>query len=100
MQQWPALALNPTFLLSMQLPAGLTHHCFESDEIIPVSKPDMAIIITTHELGSIQMIADQAVMLHRESARSWPSARSRPWSIRRFAHFSTGDRAHYHRVAH
>lgn len=63
-----ALALNPTLLLFDELSAGLDPiTARELDELILSLKAqfDMAIIIVTHELGSIQMIADQAVMLHQ-----------------------------------
>jgi phospholipid/cholesterol/gamma-HCH transport system ATP-binding protein len=63
-----ALALNPTLLLFDELSAGLDPiTARELDELILTLKRqfDMAIIIVTHELGSIQMIADQAVMLHQ-----------------------------------
>ncbi|MBI3246882.1 MAG: ATP-binding cassette domain-containing protein [Deltaproteobacteria bacterium] len=63
-----ALALNPTLLLFDELSAGLDPvTARELDELILSLKQqfDMAIVIVTHELGSIQMIADQAVMLHQ-----------------------------------
>jgi len=63
-----ALALNPTLLLFDELSAGLDPiTARELDELILSLKRqfNMAIIIVTHELGSIQMIADQAVMLHQ-----------------------------------
>ena len=63
-----ALALNPTLLLFDELSAGLDPvTARELDELILSLKRqfDMAIVIVTHELGSIQMIADQAIMLHQ-----------------------------------
>ena len=63
-----ALALNPALLLFDELSAGLDPiTARELDELILSLKRqfNMAIIIVTHELGSIQMIADQAVMLHQ-----------------------------------
>lgn len=63
-----ALALNPTLLLFDELSAGLDPiTARELDELILSLKKqfDMAIIIVTHELGSIQTIADQAIMLHQ-----------------------------------
>ena len=62
-----ALALDPTLLLFDELSAGLDPvTARELDELVLRLKAqfDMAILIVTHELGSIQMIADQAVMLH------------------------------------
>ncbi len=62
-----ALALDPTLLLFDELSAGLDPvTARELDELVLRLKAqfDMAIIIVTHELGSIQMIADQAIMLH------------------------------------
>lgn len=63
-----ALALNPTLLLFDELSAGLDPiTARELDELVLRLKEqfNMAIIVVTHELGSIQMIADQAVMLHQ-----------------------------------
>jgi phospholipid/cholesterol/gamma-HCH transport system ATP-binding protein len=63
-----ALALNPALLLFDELSAGLDPiTARELDELVLRLKKqfNMAIIIVTHELGSIQMIADQAVMLHQ-----------------------------------
>jgi phospholipid/cholesterol/gamma-HCH transport system ATP-binding protein len=63
-----ALALNPTLLLFDELSAGLDPiTARELDELVLRLKKqfNMAIIVVTHELGSIQMIADQAVMLHQ-----------------------------------
>jgi phospholipid/cholesterol/gamma-HCH transport system ATP-binding protein len=62
-----ALALDPALLLFDELSAGLDPvTARELDELILRLKAqfDMAIIVVTHELSSIQMIADQAVMLH------------------------------------
>lgn len=62
-----ALALDPTLLLFDELSAGLDPvTARELDELILRLKAqfDVAILIVTHELTSIQMIADQAVMLH------------------------------------
>jgi len=62
-----ALALDPTLLLFDELSAGLDPiTARELDELVLRLKAqfDMAILIVTHELGSIQMIADRAVMLH------------------------------------
>jgi len=62
-----ALALDPTLLLFDELSAGLAPiTARELDELVLRLKAqfDMAILIVTHELGSIQMIADRAVMLH------------------------------------
>jgi phospholipid/cholesterol/gamma-HCH transport system ATP-binding protein len=63
-----ALALNPTLLLFDELSAGLDPiTARELDELVLSLKRqfNMAILIVTHELSSIQMIADQAVMLHQ-----------------------------------
>jgi phospholipid/cholesterol/gamma-HCH transport system ATP-binding protein len=63
-----ALALNPTLLLFDELSAGLDPvTARELDELVLSLKRqfDMAILVVTHELSSIQMIADQAVMLHQ-----------------------------------
>ena len=62
-----ALALDPTLLLFDELSAGLDPiTARELDELVLRLKAqfNMAILIVTHELGSIQMIADRAVMLH------------------------------------
>jgi len=62
-----ALALDPTLLLFDELSAGLDPvTARELDELVLRLKAqfDMAIMVVTHELSSIQMIADQAVMLH------------------------------------
>ena len=61
-----ALALDPGLLLFDELSAGLDPvTARELDELILRLKDQLSvtIIIVTHELGSIQMIADQAVML-------------------------------------
>jgi phospholipid/cholesterol/gamma-HCH transport system ATP-binding protein len=62
-----ALALDPTLLLFDELSAGLDPiTARELDELVLRLKAqfDMAILIVTHELSSIQTIADQAIMLH------------------------------------
>jgi phospholipid/cholesterol/gamma-HCH transport system ATP-binding protein len=61
-----ALALDPALLLFDELSAGLDPiTARELDELVLRLKEqfDMAILIVTHELSSIQTIADQAVML-------------------------------------
>ena len=62
-----ALALDPSLLLFDELSAGLDPiTARELDELVLRLKVqfNVAILIVTHELSSIQMIADQAVMLH------------------------------------
>lgn len=62
-----ALALDPQLLLFDELSAGLDPvTARELDELILRLKIQLGvvIVIVTHELSSIQMIADQAVMLH------------------------------------
>lgn len=62
-----ALALDPALLLFDELSAGLDPvTARELDELVLRLKAqfDVAILVVTHELSSIQMIADRAVMLH------------------------------------
>jgi phospholipid/cholesterol/gamma-HCH transport system ATP-binding protein len=62
-----ALALDPALLLFDELSAGLDPvTARELDELVLRLKAQLGvtIIIVTHELSSIQMIADQAIMLH------------------------------------
>ncbi|MSQ48287.1 MAG: ATP-binding cassette domain-containing protein [Deltaproteobacteria bacterium] len=62
-----ALALDPQLLLFDELSAGLDPvTARELDELILRLKMQLGVVIliVTHELSSIQMIADQAVMLH------------------------------------
>ncbi len=62
-----ALALDPSLLLFDELSAGLDPiTARELDELILRLKAqfNVAILIVTHELSSIQMIADRAIMLH------------------------------------
>jgi len=62
-----ALALDPALLLFDELSAGLDPvTARELDELVLRLKAqfDVAIVVVTHELSSIQMIADRAVMLH------------------------------------
>ncbi|HEV8711452.1 MAG TPA: ATP-binding cassette domain-containing protein [Candidatus Binatia bacterium] len=61
-----ALALDPALLLFDELSAGLDPvTARELDELVLRLKAqlDVAILVVTHELSSIQMIADRAVML-------------------------------------
>jgi phospholipid/cholesterol/gamma-HCH transport system ATP-binding protein len=63
-----ALALDPTLLLFDELSAGLDPvTARELDELVLSIKEqfNMAILVVTHELSSIQMIADRVVMLHK-----------------------------------
>jgi phospholipid/cholesterol/gamma-HCH transport system ATP-binding protein len=62
-----ALALDPALLLFDELSAGLDPvTARELDELVLRLKAqfDVAIVVVTHELSSIQVIADRAVMLH------------------------------------
>lgn len=62
-----ALALDPALLLFDELSAGLDPvTAREIDELVLRLKAQLGvtIIIVTHELSSIQMIADQAIMLY------------------------------------
>jgi len=62
-----ALALDPALLLFDELSAGLDPvTARELDELVLRLKEQfgIAIMVVTHELSSIQMIADHAIMLH------------------------------------
>jgi phospholipid/cholesterol/gamma-HCH transport system ATP-binding protein len=62
-----ALALDPALLLFDELSAGLDPvTARELDELVLRLKAqlDVAIVVVTHELSSIQVIADRAVMLY------------------------------------
>ena len=68
MLPWPGRSRSiPTLLLFDELSAGLDPvTARELDELILRLKMQLGVVIliVTHELSSIQMIADQAVMLH------------------------------------